>query len=131
MKLDREAQFSPAALAALAAEAVALLHRGDVDALAQRFGYAVAFDRGAAAAIREDLAYCLLQVGANGLGPLPSDPVSRVEYFKPDNSGLLAVVHCQLLADNDRPLMVDLVVSGRDGEAFLTVEDISVEAPSD
>ena len=74
-------------------EALHLLCSGNIAALADRFGYALAYDREPATAIKDDLRFCLEQLGSSSL-ELPLDPASKVEYFKPNDTGLLAVVEC-------------------------------------
>jgi hypothetical protein len=68
-------------LAIFAAEAVRLLCSGNFADLAERFGYALAFDRDPAAAIGEDLSLCLAQLHAAGFRPAPSRPAVKVRLF--------------------------------------------------
>src|SRR3546814_4711738 len=84
-------QTSPTAVASLGSQAVQLLCAGDFSALAAHFGYAVAYDRDPAMAIREELASSLTEIGASKLGPPPSTTPS-VSYFNPNDSGLFALV---------------------------------------
>ena len=112
-------------LTALGVEAIGLLSSGNIDALAERFGYALSYGRTPAAAIREDLALCLSKIGAVSLALTPTQPSVAVKFFGPNDPPLLAVVECLVLADNRAELLVELVVTGDGSAAYVTLEDIS------
>lgn len=122
MKLD--ADFGTESLGALGVEAIDLLCRGDVNTLAQRFGYALSFDRDPATAIREDLKRCLSEAGATSLARAPENPVRSVKYFKPNSSNLIAVVECSAPTQTGAALSVDLIVSSKAEERHITLESI-------
>jgi hypothetical protein len=123
MKLSIE-QRSAEAPAVLGGEAGRLLCKGDFAALAVMFGYAVAFGREPAIAMREALESSLAEVGASACGPAPSTPPS-VSFFKPKDSGQFALVAQHIPADNGGWIRLDLVVS-IEGEALhLHLEQIS------
>ncbi len=114
-------------LASLGLEAIQLLCSGEFPALANRFGYALAYDRDPAIVIQEDLTSCLTKLGANALAPL-SNPLPKVGYFKQNGTGLIALIEFLLLADNEKQLLVELIVTGNSTEKYLTLEQISVTA---
>jgi hypothetical protein len=120
MRIDGKAD--PSSLAAHSAEATQLLCAGEIDALANKFGYAVAYHREPAAAIREDLSRCLAEINASSL-VLGVEPAT-VKYFQSDASGLYALVECLAVADNGRHVLIELVVAG-DSVKHMTLEDIS------
>ena len=114
----------PKSLAMLGDEATALLRSGDFTGLVERFGYAVAFDRDPASAIREDLSFSLNGMGATGLGPPPDSPPS-VSYFKPDDSGLFALVEQRVPTDNGGHVLLELIVTSRGPDKYVSLEHIS------
>jgi hypothetical protein len=125
MKIDGRADVT--ALSALGAEAVSLLCSRDIDGLAKRFGYALAFDREPAVAIQEDLKSCLAD--ARGTSVMPaSKHTPTVKYLEPNEPGLFAVVECVALTDNGAKLLVELIVTDKQGDKHVTLEQISVAA---
>ena len=111
-------------LAALGDEARRLLFAGDIDALAARFGYALAFERKPADAIREDIASCLSQLGGTQFVATGwQDP--RVSYFKPNDTGLLALVECLVPTENAASMLVEVTVTSNGIEAHATLEQVS------
>jgi len=121
MRTDRETGQS--SLAAYGAEAARLPCSGRIDALASRFGYALAYDREPAAAIREDLSRCLAEVDARSLALGSEAPA--VTYFEPNDAKLVALVERLTVADNGRHVLVELVVAGDASVQHMTLEDIS------
>jgi hypothetical protein len=125
MKLDRRADV--ATLSALGVEAVRLLCSEDINSLAMRFGYALAFDREPELAIREDLRSCLAEFGAASIVSAPKH-TPTVKYLEPNDSGLFAVVECEARTDNGAKVLVELIVTKEQGEEHVTLEQISVAA---
>ena len=122
MKIDGRAD--PDSLSALGAEAVRRLCSNDIDGLATRFGYALAFDRMPAVAITEDLKSCLAEVGATSVMPaLKRTPT--VSYFEPNDTGLFAVIECVVLTDSGAELLVELIATVKQGDKHVTLEQIS------
>ncbi len=126
MKID--AQTDASTLSGFGVEAVDLLCSSDIDTLVERFGYALAHGRKPAAAIREDLARCLAEVGSTALVSAPEDSPGKVKYFEPSDTGLFAVVECFAITDNGSKLLVELVVTGSEANRHITLEDISAAA---
>lgn len=123
VKLDAPVELE--SLAILGTEAVDLLCRGDIDTLAGRYGYALSFGRDTATAIREDLRRCLSQVGASSLAPAPEHSVRTVKFFEPNSSNLVAVIEGVAPAENGTAVLVELVVTSRGTEKYVTLEDLS------
>jgi hypothetical protein len=121
MRIDQ--QTDQTSLAVHGAEAVRLLCSGEIDALASQFGYALAYQRQPAAAIREDLRRCLAEINASSLALGAELPT--VKYFEPNNAKLFALVECLAIADNGRRVLVELVVAGDNDVRHMTLEDIS------
>lgn len=117
-------ELDPASLAALGEEARRLLYVGDIDTLAARLGYALAFDRKPADAIREELASCLSEVGNRHFVPMGWEQ-PRVSYFKPNDTGLFALVECTVPTENGKAVLVEVIVAGDGTKARATVEQIS------
>jgi hypothetical protein len=116
------------ALATLGADAVGMLCRGNVAALARQYGYALSYGRDVAMAIQDDLRHCLSQVGATSLAPVSADPVRAVRYFKPDAAPLVAVIECLAPTSNGASLLIELVVTIKGDERYITLEQISAVA---
>lgn len=83
-----ETKPSQLLLVSLAEQVVELLKAGDINKLADPFGYALKHDRDAATAIRDDLGWSLRNLGASSLSPTRPCSVPKVEYFKP-NAGVM------------------------------------------
>jgi len=98
---------------------------GEVDALAARFGYAVALGRGPATAISEDLAECLGQVGAINLAS-NFEFDCNVKFFASNSSKLLAIVECVVPAVNGNDVLVEIAVTSDGSNSYATLEQISV-----
>lgn len=118
-------KIDDAALKAIGRDAAHLLCAGAVDALAARFGYAIALGRVPATAIREDLAECLGQVGAIGLANnLEFD--CDVTFLAPNSSNLIAIVECVVPALNGADVLVEIAVTSDGSNRYATLEQISV-----
>ncbi len=113
-------------LASLAQEVVKLLSGGDIDQIADRFGYGLRYGRDSATAIRDDLRWCLSSLGASSLSPTRCGSVRTVQYFKPNTTNLAAAVSCVAYADNGAEVLISLVVFGPPdaGKYFVTLEDL-------
>jgi hypothetical protein len=126
MKIDGE--MNKALLASLGLEAAGLLCSGDVEALANRFGYVFGNGRETttATSIRDDLRFCLAQLGSTSLTSV--SPGTEVVYFNPNATGLLAAVQCVMHTDNGAKVFVDLVVFSNTGANYLFLEEVRVAA---
>lgn len=120
-----DSQFDAASLAALGAEALALLASGNIDVLAERFGYALAYGADPATAIQADLTRCLASLGATSLASGAVAPAPKVGYFTPGDAGMLAVVEVLAQTNNGKTILVELVVTGRGNDKHITLEQIS------
>lgn len=119
MRLDR--QPSDEELTRIGEEAAALLAEGRVAELVARFGYALAFDREPAAALRADLDACLEEAHEQP----DRGVVVRVKHFKSDSLEIRAVVECECLVAGRHLIELDLVVSEAAGGVYVTIEGIS------
>lgn len=111
-------------LASLAEEVVELLKAGKFDELANRFAYALKYDRDTTTAIREDLTSSLRNLGASSLSPTKGCSVPTVQYFAPNTTHLVAAVSCVAYAENGTELLVSLIVTGDTDRYFVTLEDM-------
>jgi hypothetical protein len=96
--------------------------------LAERFGYALAFDRDPAAAIGEDLSLCLAQLHAAGFRPAPSRPAVKVRYFARNDAGLFALVECVVPTDKGSDVLLELVLTSKGADKHVSLEQISAAA---
>lgn len=117
-------QTGEASLRKIGDEAVQLVRAGEVEALVQRFGYAVALGREPVSAVEADLSSSLAEIGAARL--LPDGPYSSaVTYFKPNTSGLFALVECVVPADVGGAVLIELVITSQDEEKYVSLEQLS------
>ncbi len=122
-----DSQTNVASLAAFGSEVTALLCSGSISAVANRFGYALAFNRDLEAAIREDLASCLSELQAASLSPA-AENAATVKYFKPNDSSLFALVECFVPTNNGAAVLVELIVTSKGAEKHVTLEQLSAAA---
>jgi hypothetical protein len=111
-------------ISGLCAEAVGLLVAGEYQALAAKFGYALAYDREPASAIEADLKVGLSNVDAARLTGPASLSASAVVHFKKNDTGLHSAVDFDVAADNGAKILVSLVVTGQGEERYLSLEDV-------
>jgi hypothetical protein len=117
-----EDQTDPQSLSGLGAEAVVLLVSRDFDALAGRFGYALAHGREIAEAIESDFAACLSE--ARGTADCTDGPVT-VKYFQANDTGLLAVIECIAHVTEGAAILLELIVTELGAERHVTLEGIN------
>ncbi len=116
--------FTDDVLAQHGMEAACLVASGDLTSLHQQFGYKLAFEREPLAALAQDIAVVLSEVGATAFEN-SIQPTCTVRHFKPNESGLTSLVECLLSTDGDRPILVELVLFAKDSDGYLTLEQIS------
>lgn len=116
--------FNDQALAQLGAEAVRLVTSGNLRSLQERFGYSLAFNRVPLSALDEDLAAVLSEVGASGFGD-PSQSTVKVSHPRPSEAGLISLVECVVPVNNGRQVLVELVLTAKGSEGYLTLEQVS------
>ncbi|TWT19432.1 hypothetical protein FQY83_13890 [Luteimonas marina] len=122
-----DGQTDVSSLADLGSVAVRLLCSGDFTALATQFGYALAYDRDPAVAIREELALSLSDLGASTLGP-PPDQLPSVSYFEPNDTRLFALVEQYIPTDRTGHVLLELIVSSQGADKHVVLEQISAAA---
>ncbi len=128
MKLSNK-QLDVDSLGALDLEACNLILQNNYHNLADRFGYAVSFNRAPIDAITSDINRCLNEEGRKAKLSQVIDPNITVKYFDPNDSGLFACVECFLKLEQDNGGMgVDLIVVNNEGQKHVTLEDISYTA---
>jgi len=114
-------QIDEATLSGFGKEAVAMVMRGDFEALASRFGYALTWGREPAAALKADYE----RAASSPLKAKPGDGLSvGVKYFKPNDTALFAVVECAVPLGEGAAVGMDLIVTGNGEEKDITVEDV-------
>jgi hypothetical protein len=121
-------QIDQASLAHLGEEVVSLLQQRDFLALADRFGYALAFGKPPATAIADDLQRSMAERQA-----LPTEqnvvaPSIGVKYFQPNETGLFALVECVFDAAPGCPLLAELIVTSNGKDQYVTLEEVSSAA---
>ena len=89
--------------------------------LANRFGYALAYGRPLSEAIEADF----LSAAASPYKVVPGDKPITVKYFKPNDTGLFAVVECDVPVATEQVVHLVLIVIVRGEEKHITLEDIS------
>jgi hypothetical protein len=99
-----------------------MLMQHDYSGLANRFGYALAYDRVPAVAIESDFLSAVASPH-NVVSDANSSIV--VKYFAANDTGLFAVVKCTVPVADDAAVLLELIVTGKGEEKHITVEDIS------
>ena len=99
-----------------------MLMRHDYSGLANRFGYALSFDRAPSAAIEADFLSAL--ASPNKIESC-AHPSIAVKYFAPNDTGLFAVVECTVPVAEGAAVLLELIVAGKGEEKHITLEDIS------
>lgn len=110
----------------LASEACRLLLAGEFSSLAAQFGYAISLGRDPSKAIQEDLRSSLAHLRDEGLD-LTAQPLIEIKYFKP-NDQLHAVAECRLATAAGHQLLVELVVTAKEGHFRAILEQVSAAA---
>jgi hypothetical protein len=96
--------------------------RQDFLGLASQFGYALAYGRDPAAALKADYA----EAAASPIKIQVDERTSiLVKYFQPNDTGLIAVVECTVPIVEGNAVLLELIVTGNDEARHITVEDIS------
>lgn len=118
-----DSQLDEPSLAKFGEEACRLFIARDFRGLADRFGYALAYDRDIAAAIEADFERCL-----SGRGSQDSRVESvTVKHFFPNITALLSVIEC-VLVDTSVRILIELIVAKNDENRNLYLEDINAMA---
>lgn len=125
MKLSSE-QIDEVHLSRYGSEAVELLLKHDFRSLADRFDYALKFERSPVAAIEEDFHSCLAKFRALPEQPTGIPPSTSVKYFAPNDSNLFAHVECVFTSTEGCPILVELIVTSSGADKYVTLEDISL-----
>ena len=120
-------QTSVGSLAAFGSQATILLCAGQISQLAEQYGYALAQGREPSLAIQEELAACLSELGASSVLEPQAVPL-RVSYFKPNGTGLFALVEQHIPTDNGKHVLLELIVTGSGPQKFVTLEQVSAVA---
>ena len=115
-------QTDEVSLSAFGEEARALLMRHDYAGLANRFGYALAYDRAPSAAIEVD--FLRAAASPHKVASGAHLPIV-IKYFAPNDTGLFAVVECTVPIADGAAVLLELIVAGKGAEKHITVEDIS------
>ena len=115
-------QIDEVSLATIGKEASAMLMRRDFSGLAERFGYALSFDRSTGMAIEEDY---LRAVESPSRARAASVVKVDVKFFAPNDTGLFAVVECLVPTGDGAYINLELIVTGFGAEKFVTLEDIN------
>ncbi len=99
----------------------------DYHLIAERFAYALAYDRPIAEAIASDIDFCLGGEGRSSVIGLAHEPRIQVSYFgQPNGSGLFGLVECFLQLDNDTgELLATLIITNEDHAYYACLEDLT------
>ena len=114
-------------LSQLGSEAIALFAKRDFQGVADRFGYALSFDRHPTLAIEADFDAALSEGQPPSLEKASS---ITVKYFKANSTHLAAVVECVMPDASGVPVLIDLIVAGTESPWHISVEDISAIWPA-
>lgn len=112
-------------LSQMATTAMALLQSGDYGVFAERYGYALAFDRDTALALRDDLNQTLSEANLDAAVFNHGKPVIEVQDFAANDSNLHAAVACRIATESGPGVLVEFIVSGNGAVRHFTLEQIS------
>jgi hypothetical protein len=118
------------ALRDLACAGLDLLTTNQFELLVERYGYARAFGRDPADAVRVDLAQALSNVSGSELLPVRSSDLSVV-FYQENASCLRAAIDCEVPTQGGKSVWVSFVVTGTEAKQFFTLEDICAEPGPD
>ena len=96
--------------------------------MAERFGYALAFDKDPAFAIQDELASCVAEFRERKMSKTSSTESVVVKYFKPNESNLVAVVECEFEGPQGCPVLAELIVIANGEERHVCLEQVSIAA---
>ena len=119
-------QINEASFLHFSQEAVSLLEKRDFQLLADRFGYALKCGRTPVAAIEGDFQSCLAEFCSSPEPPAAVPPSMVVKYFKPNSSGLFAVVECVFTATEGCPILAELIVTSSGEDKHIVLEEVSL-----
>lgn len=105
---------------------IALLKKGDFGSVAERFGYALAFDKDPAVAIQDELNSCVAEFQGRKLLETSSAESVMVKYLKPNESNLFAVVECGFEGAQGCPVLAELIVTVNGEERHVCLEQVSI-----
>jgi hypothetical protein len=117
-------------LAEFGAELVEMIRGEAFELIANRFGYALAFERPKADAIATDIDLCLSSEGRFATLSKGNDARISVKYFRqPNGANLFGVVECFLPLNQDSgELLAELIVTTKDDDYYVTLESVSYAA---
>jgi hypothetical protein len=126
MKISYDQTFQEP-LAEFGLEVVSLFKDGNYAVVADRFGYALAYDRAPADALASDVSSCLTEEGRAVVIAQTGQPRISVKYFEqPNELALFGLVECSMpLEADDGALLVELIVSTEKNNFHLWIEDVS------
>jgi hypothetical protein len=107
----------------LGEEACRLVREGRYHDVAERFGYALAYGRDPAAAIKEDVERSVPPGEEYIIDLSNGDPTIKVTFLQQNSASLVAAVECYTRLPHGGVAGVDLVVTEPGGELRLTLED--------
>ena len=122
-----DSQTSADSLAALCREACELLCAGNYSLLAEKFGYALAYEREPSAAIQQELAQSLEELHASRLEGTPAG-LPSVKYFQPNETGLYALAEQDIPTDNGKHVLLELIITDHPSGKHVALEQISAAA---
>ena len=114
-------------LTAFGTEVVQMIRDRAYAKIAERFGYARAFDRPQADAIASDIDLCLTGDGRSATLDTANEAQISVKYFKqPNDANLFGLVECFLpLSQDSGGLLAELIVTAKNKQYHLVLEDVS------
>jgi hypothetical protein len=118
-------QLDKPSLSSFGEEACRFFIARDFQRLADTFSYALAYDRDIATAIKADFERCVSGHSTLHGGQSSIIESITVKNFRPNDTGLLAVVECVLLLDNCARVLIELIAAKNGKNTNLYLEDIN------
>lgn len=106
-------------------EASRLLQARNFIEVAERFGYALAFDHTPAAAIERAIEKAASRHLDPDAFPAPAFVGAKVSYFEPNGTGLRALIECSIEFNPGQRVLAEFIVAENAGRLNLFLEQIS------
>ena len=113
-------------LTKLGKQVISLIKGREYKKLADQFGYALAYEENPVDVIKKEIDRCLSELGKHSKFTEINGAEIIVKYFEDNDIGLVAVVECTLpIENNSSEMFVELIVTEKEGEYYVTLEQIS------
>ena len=118
-------QTDESSLHQLGEDVLRLLCLRNFQELADRFGYALAYERDSAEAIKADFDACFSDCKELPMTFSPHTCSVTVKYFAPNSPNLFAVIECIAQLSGNASALLELIVTTKGQNNYACIESIS------